>query len=47
MGKHNIRESDTIIQMHDTDTRLIGGNLLYSDVGGLAEARDIGFEPRF
>ena len=31
-GKHNIRESDTIIQMRDTVTRLVGRNLLYWDL---------------
>ena len=31
-GKHNIRESDTIVQMHDTVARLVGRNLLYRDL---------------
>ena len=28
-GKHNMRESDTLAQMRDTVSRLIGRNLLY------------------
>ena len=31
-GKHNIRESDTIVQMRDTVARLVGRNLLYRDL---------------
>ena len=31
-GKHNIRESGTIIQMRDTVARLVGRNLLYRDL---------------
>ena len=30
-GKHNIRESDTLVQMRDTVARLVGRNLLYRD----------------
>ena len=38
-GKHNIRDLDTIAQMHDTVSRLIGRRLLY---GGLIA--DNGFD---
>ena len=31
-GKHNIRESDTLVQMRDTVARLVGRNLLYRDL---------------
>ena len=31
-GKHNIRHSDTIVQMRDTVARLVGRNLLYRDL---------------
>ena len=31
-GKHNIRDSDTLIQMRDTVARLVGRNLLYRDL---------------
>ena len=31
-GKHNHRESDTIVQMRDTVARLVGRNLLYRDL---------------
>ena len=31
-GKHNVRDSDTIVQMHDTVARLAGRNLLYRDL---------------
>ena len=31
-GKHNIRESDTIVQMRDTVARLVGRNLLLRDL---------------
>ena len=31
-GKHNIRESDTPIQMRDTVARLVGRNLLYRNL---------------
>ena len=31
-GKHNVRDSDTIAQMHDTVARLVGRNLLYRDL---------------
>ena len=31
-GKHNIRELGTLAQMRDTVARLIGRNLLYSDL---------------
>ena len=31
-GKHNIRDLDTIAQMHDTVSRIIGRTLLYSDL---------------
>ena len=31
-GKHNIRDSGTIIQMRDTVARLVGRNLLYRDL---------------
>ena len=31
-GKHNIRESGTIVQMRDTVARLVGRNLFYSDL---------------
>ena len=31
-GKHNIRDSDTLIQMRDTVARLIGRNLFYHDL---------------
>ncbi len=30
-GKHNIRESGTLVQMRDTVARLVGRNLLYRD----------------
>ena len=31
-GKHNIRDSGTIVQMRDTVARLVGRNLLYRDL---------------
>ena len=31
-GKHNVRDSDTIVQMRDTVARLVGRNLLYRDL---------------
>ena len=31
-GKHNIRDSGTIVQMRDTVARLVGRNLLYCDL---------------
>ena len=31
-GKHNIRDSGTLVQMRDTVTRLVGRNLLYRDL---------------
>ena len=31
-GKHNIRDSDTLVQMRDTVARLIGRNLFYRDL---------------
>ena len=31
-GKHNIRESGTLVQMRDTVARLVGRNLLYRDL---------------
>ena len=31
-GKHNIRESDTLVQMRDTVARLVRRNLLYRDL---------------
>ena len=31
-GKHNIRESDTLVQIRDTVARLVGRNLLYRDL---------------
>ena len=40
-GKHNIRDSDTIVQMRGTVARLIGRNLLYRDLiasNGLSNA---------
>ena len=40
-GKHNIRDSDTIVQMRDTVARLVGRNLLYRDLiadNGLSNA---------
>ena len=41
-GKHNIRESGTLVQMRDTVARLVGGNLLYRNLiadNGLATGR--------
>ena len=41
-GKHNIRESDTLVQMQDTVARLVGRNLLYRDLiapNGLSSGR--------
>ena len=40
-GKHNIRDSDTIVQMRSTVARLVGRNLLYRDLiacNGLSNA---------
>ena len=40
-GKHNIRESGTLVQMRDTVARLVGRNLLYRDLiasNGLSNA---------
>ena len=40
-GKHNIRDSDTIVQMRGTVARLVGRNLLYRDLiasNGLSNA---------
>ena len=40
-GKHNIRDSDTLVQMRDTVARLVGRNLLYRDLiagNGLSNA---------
>ena len=40
-GKHNIRDSGTLIQMRDTVARLVGRNLLYRDLiasNGLSNA---------
>ena len=40
-GKHNIRDSGTIVQMRDTVARLVGHNLLYRDLiagNGLSNA---------
>ena len=31
-GKHNVRDSDTLVQMRDTVARLVGRNLLYRDL---------------
>ena len=31
-GKHNVRDSGTLAQMHDTVARLVGRNLLYHDL---------------
>ena len=31
-GKHNVRESDTLVQMRDTVARLVGRNLHYRDL---------------
>ena len=31
-GKHNVRDSDTIVQMRDTVARLVGRNLIYRDL---------------
>ena len=31
-GKHNVRDSGTLVQMHDTVARLVGRNLLYRDL---------------
>ena len=31
-GKHNIRDSDTIVQMRDTVARLVGRRLMYRDL---------------
>ena len=31
-GKHNVRHSDTLVQMRDTVVRLVGRNLLYRDL---------------
>ena len=31
-GKHNIRDSGTLVQMRDTVARLVGRNLLYRDL---------------
>ena len=40
-GKHNVRNSDTLVQMRDTVARLVGRNLLYRDLiasNGLSNA---------
>ena len=31
-GKHNVSDSDTLVQMRDTVSRIIGRNLLYNDL---------------
>jgi len=40
-GKHNIRDSDTIVQMRDTVARLVGRNLLYRDLIPCNGLRDL------
>ena len=40
-GKHNVRDSDTLVQMRDTVAHLVGRNLLYRDLiasNGLSNA---------
>ena len=32
VGKHNVRDSDTLVQMRNTVARLVGRNLLYRDL---------------
>ena len=44
-AKHNIRDSGTLAQMRDTVARMVGHNLLYSDLvapNGLASAGRVG-----
>ena len=31
-GEHNVRHSDTLVQMRDSVARLVGQNLLYRDL---------------